>query len=170
MGWNDCLVEFLFSLYVVFVFYGYDSVIIVNLVLSWRRLIKTETSTEKPDVYFQANFWPEAFSVKYIEHTDLINFPPFLYPMERFFVHEKQMIMKTDIDRNIHWALTDETTDRADIGRKFGDLTYHKGGSIVMMMQYILKYHVFWCASSKIRFKSFSTDKITDQFPTAWFF
>ena len=40
--------------------------IIVNLVLSWRRLIKTKTSTEKPDVYFQANFWPEAFSVKYI--------------------------------------------------------------------------------------------------------
>jgi len=80
---------------------------------------------------------------EYLEHTDLINFPPFLYPMERFFVHEKQMIMKTDIDRNIHWALTDETTDRADIGRKFGDLTYHKGGSIVMMMQYILKYHTF---------------------------
>lgn len=74
------------------------------------------------------------------EHVDP---SPTLHPWARFYVREMQRVMKYDENTNIHWAMTDETTDRGDIERKFGSFTYQKGGSVIRMMESILSRPTF---------------------------
>ena len=51
--------------------------------------------------------------------------------------------MKVDENTDIHWPMTDETTDRGDNDRMFGTFSYQKGGSIVRMMEHILTKETF---------------------------
>ena len=52
-------------------------------------------------------------------------------------VHRKQAAMAEDIT-NASWALSGPVTSRDDIHRKFGEITYSKGGAVIRMMEGIL--------------------------------
>ena len=80
--------------------------------------------------------------VSYIgsEHVDPT---PSLHPWDRFYVREMQRVMKQDENTNVHWPMTDETTDRGDQDRMFGMFSYQKGGSVIRMMQSIISQPTF---------------------------
>jgi len=61
----------------------------------------------------------------------------------RLLVEKTLNVMQLDSNVNEHWALSDNTTSRVDIRRKFGDITYNKGGSVLRMIEGVLGYDVF---------------------------
>ena len=68
---------------------------------------------------------------------------PTLHPWARFYVDEMQMVMLSDQNSTTHWPMTDETTDRRDIRRMFGEFTYQKGASVIRMIQSIISEETF---------------------------
>ena len=57
--------------------------------------------------------------------------------MARILVCRVQKALKIDATSE-SWALTDPVTSRSDIHRKFGELTYSKGGGVIRMMEMVL--------------------------------
>ena len=84
----------------------------------------------------------EGFAV-FVSYLGSEHIEPDINPWDRFVVREMQRVMKYDESSRYHWAMSDNTTDRADIDRKFGMFTYQKGGSVIRMMESILTRPTF---------------------------
>ena len=84
----------------------------------------------------------EGFAV-FVSYLGSEHIEPDMNPWSRFLVREMQRVMKYDESSRYHWAMSDNTTDRADIERKFGMFTYQKGGSVIRMMESILTRPTF---------------------------
>ena len=84
----------------------------------------------------------EGFAV-FVSYLGSEHIEPNIHPWSRFVVHEMQRVMKDDESSRDHWAISDNTTDRVDIKRKFRMFTYQKGGSVIRMMESILTRPTF---------------------------
>lgn len=74
---------------------------------------------------------------EHVDHTRT------LHPWARFYVDEMQNVMLSDQNSTSHWPMTDETTDRKDIRRMFGEFTYLKGASVIRMFQSMISKPTF---------------------------
>ena len=84
----------------------------------------------------------EGFAV-FVSYVGSEHIDPDINAWARFYVREMQRVMKYDESSSYHWAMSDNTTDRGDIERKFGMFTYQKGGSVIRMMESILTRPTF---------------------------
>jgi len=93
------------------------------------------------------NWWSqtwlnEGFAV-FVSYLATDHVDPDIHSWARMYVRETQRVMMYDENTSMHWAMTDDVTDRNDIERKFGSFTYQKGGSVIRMMEQILSRETF---------------------------
>ncbi|XP_023338813.1 puromycin-sensitive aminopeptidase-like protein [Eurytemora carolleeae] len=82
--------------------------------------------------------WLNEGFATYVSHLGGDILTPDLNSWGRFVAHRMLVVMQEDENPELSWALSDDYVSRGDIQRKFGGITYHKGGSIIRMMEFIL--------------------------------
>ena len=75
-----------------------------------------------------------------IRVADMVD--PAIKAWDRFVANQMFYVMKVD-SRASAWALSDPVTSIDDIDRKFGLITYYKGGSVIRMMESFLGLSTF---------------------------
>jgi len=78
----------------------------------------------------------EGFAV-WLSHLACEQLEPSIHSWAWLLVRRVQKALKIDATSE-SWALTDPVTSRSDIHRKFGELTYSKGGGVIRMMEMVL--------------------------------
>ena len=81
--------------------------------------------------------WLNEGFATYVSHVVADIVDPSIHSWDRFVAYKLFHVMKID-SRPSSWALSGPVTSTWDIDRKFGDISYYKGGAIVRMMESFL--------------------------------
>ena len=87
------------------------------------------------------NWWDqlwlnEGFAT-YLSHLVVANLDPTMKSWDRFVVDKMMGVMHQDARHN-SWAISNPVTSIDDVDRKFGDISYSKGGALIRMMESFL--------------------------------
>jgi len=87
------------------------------------------------------NWWDqlwlnEGFAT-YLSHLVVANLDPTMNSWDRFVVDKMMSVMRQDAWHS-SWAISDPVISTDDIDRKFGDISYSKGGALIRMMESFL--------------------------------
>lgn len=81
--------------------------------------------------------WLNEGFATYVSHVIVQEVEPSIHSWERFVAERMMYVMKRD-SRPSSWALSGPVTDTEDFNRKFGLITYYKGGAVIRMMESFL--------------------------------
>ena len=87
------------------------------------------------------NWWDEMWLnegfATYVSHVVADIVDPAIHSWDRFVANKLLHVMRID-SRPSSWALSGPVTSIRDIDRKFGAISYYKGGAIIRMMESFL--------------------------------
>eukprot|EP00091_Calanus_sinicus_P024978 TRINITY_DN9285_c0_g1_i1.p1 TRINITY_DN9285_c0_g1~~TRINITY_DN9285_c0_g1_i1.p1 ORF type:complete len:465 (+),score=118.97 TRINITY_DN9285_c0_g1_i1:334-1728(+) len=83
--------------------------------------------------------WLNEGFATYVSHVVGAGLEPSLNPWDRFVAEDMLYVMMED-STSESWAISNPVVSNEDIDRKFGWITYDKGGSLIRMMESILGF------------------------------
>jgi len=81
--------------------------------------------------------WLNEGFATYVSHMGAYSLGPEYHSWGRMVVHRMFRVMMDD-SKDDSWPMTGPPRDGGDVGEKFGSITYHKGASVIRMMEGIL--------------------------------
>ena len=81
--------------------------------------------------------WLNEGFATYVSHVIVQEVEPNIHSWERFVAERMMYVMKRD-SRPSSWALSGPVTDTEDFDRKFGLISYYKGGAVIRMVESFL--------------------------------
>ena len=81
--------------------------------------------------------WLNEGFATYVSHVVAQEVDPQIHSWERFVSEQQFYVMKRD-SRQSSWSLSNPVTSTDDINRKFGLISYYKGGAVIRMMESFL--------------------------------
>ena len=81
--------------------------------------------------------WLNEGFATYVSHVVADTVDPTIHSWDRFLAYKMLWVMRLD-SRKSSWALSNPVSSTGDIERKFGDISYYKGGAVIRMMESFL--------------------------------